>query len=312
LVLLMAGCRTAMAGAGHYHCHRTKNGFKDWADPLFDIQYVGAHLVTYDGHAMMHHLYTNSPADVKRTVFTGMLGIPRLFRVPVYTMHRFGNFLIGMLIRWWKFNKEPEPDNTEWPLVKHAQFFAVRFLMMAEFLWALHCGACFIWFAQFFVTLWWNQFLIVSSHDFEELQSKADLTPGQDWGIFQVKHSFDMSVTGNTYVDTFLTAGLGCHRVHHVLPYQGSGFANIVSMPAVREVSKEMGVPWMPTRNFVTDCLPILFRNYLVSPAQFPGIERRVYGGEGFSGFIKEHLDPEGWAWMWDMIYTGFVGEGSI
>lgn len=66
--------------------------------------------------------------------------------------------------------------------------------------------------------MWWNLFLIVSSHDFEEPTTKADLRPGQDWGIFQVANSLDMSVTGNEYIDTFLTAGLGCHRVHHLLP----------------------------------------------------------------------------------------------
>lgn len=62
-------------------------------------------------------------------------------------------------------------------------------------------------------------FLIVSSHDFEASETQADLTPGQDWGEYQVKNSFDMSVTGIPQVDCFLTAGLGCHRVHHVLPY---------------------------------------------------------------------------------------------
>jgi hypothetical protein len=44
------------------------------------------------------------------------------------------------------------------------------------------------------------------------------MAPGQDWGVFQVKNSFDMSVVGNQYIDIFLTAGLGTHRVHHVLP----------------------------------------------------------------------------------------------
>lgn len=39
-------------------------------------------------------------------------------------------------------------------------------------------------------------FLIVSSHDFEQSETQADLTPGQDWGEYQVKNSFDMSVTG--------------------------------------------------------------------------------------------------------------------
>jgi hypothetical protein len=61
-------------------------------------------------------------------------------------------------------------------------------------------------------------FLIVSSHDFEEERTKADLTPGQDWGVFQIDNSIDLNVIGNKFIDCFLTAGLGCHRVHHLLP----------------------------------------------------------------------------------------------
>lgn len=40
-----------------------------------------------------------------------------------------------------------------------------------------------------------------------------------DWGDFQIANALDMEVTGNAYIDCFLTAGLGTHRVHHVLPY---------------------------------------------------------------------------------------------
>ncbi len=101
--------------------------------------------------------------------------------------------------------------------------------MIGEFFFALYTGHLNVWIAQFCLVLWYNLFLIVSSHDFEESESAADLKPGQDWGVFQIQNSFDMSVVGNQYIDTFLTAGLGCHRVHHVLPGQRSGFANIVS-----------------------------------------------------------------------------------
>jgi len=127
-----------------------------------------------------------------------------------------------------------------------------------------------------------------------------------------VKNSFDMAVVGNKYVDIFLTAGLGTHRVHHVVPYQGSGFANIVSMPAVEEVSKEMGVPWERTRNFITERIPDIVSYYLLAPAQLPGLQRRIYGGHGLSGFVKEHLASEGFAAMYELITTGFSGEGSI
>ena len=99
-IILFTLTRTSLAGVGHYHCHRRKDGIADWGDALFDMQYVGANLILYDGHVLLHHLYTNSHADVKRTVFTGALDLPRLFRVPIYTLMRFGNFLTGMFIRW--------------------------------------------------------------------------------------------------------------------------------------------------------------------------------------------------------------------
>jgi len=312
LIPLMACVRTSLAGAGHYHCHRAKTGWWDWADMLFDIQYVGAHVVTYDGHVMLHHFYTNSPADVKRTAFTGLLTIPRLWRVPVNTIHRFGNFLTGMVIRWYYFNKEAEPQHSEWPLIKHVQFFAIRGLMYAEFAWALYYGAAVVWFGQFCMTLWWNLFLIVASHDFEESETQADLTPGQDWGTFQVKHSFDMYVTGSPWVDTFLTAGLGTHRVHHLLPYQGSGFANIVSQPTVKEVCEQSGMKWDRSRSFFAERLPTLANLFLLAPAQLPGIQRKVYGKPGVAGFLEEQVSPLGWKCIASLIYTGFMGEGSI
>ena len=78
--------RTSLAAIGHYHCHRRKDGITNWGDSLFDMQYVAATVVLYDGHVMIHHLYSNSPADVKRTLFTNALDLPVLWRVPVYTL----------------------------------------------------------------------------------------------------------------------------------------------------------------------------------------------------------------------------------
>ena len=54
-----------------------------------------------------------------------------------------------------------------------------------------------LWIAQFSLTVWWNLFLIVSSHDFDQEAAKAGEAPGHDWGKFQISISTDMSVTGN-------------------------------------------------------------------------------------------------------------------
>jgi hypothetical protein len=304
-VLLFVVTRTSLAAVGHYHCHRKKDGVADWGDGLFDMQYVGASLILFDGHVMLHHLYTNSPADVKRTVFTGMLELPRLWRVPVYTLHRFGNFLTGMFIRWGSIFREQ--NQSQAPLLKHLQFLAIRFLLVAEFFFCWATGYLGMWIAQFVLCLWWNLFLIVSSHDFEESETKADLTRGQDWGVFQVANSFDMSVVGNPYVDCFLTAGLGCHRAHHVLPAQRSGFANILSEPAVRKTCEEFGIAWKPTKNFVWHRLPGLFIFYMFAPARLAD-ER----GGGFLRFMKENLSLEGYRRIAHFVFFGFRGVGSI
>jgi len=56
-----------------------------------------------------------------------------------------------------------------------------------------------------------------------------------------------MSVTGNEYIDAFMTAGLGCHRVHHLLPGQKSGFSNCITKPIVRKIWEDEGFKWERT-----------------------------------------------------------------
>ncbi len=64
----------------------------------------------------------------------------------------------------------------------------------------------------------------------------------------------------------FLCAGLSPHRVHHVLPSQVSGFANIASEAAVREVCEEAGIAWERPRHLLTERFPSLMKHYLLSP----------------------------------------------
>jgi Ca2+/Na+ antiporter len=87
-----------------------------------------------------------------------------------------------MLIRW--INIRFDATRANWSALKHIQFLIVRFLLIGEFFFALFTGHLNIWVAQFCLVLWYNLFLIVSSHDFEESESAADLKPGQDWGVF--------------------------------------------------------------------------------------------------------------------------------
>jgi hypothetical protein len=55
LVLFFLVTRTSLAGVGHYHDHRKKDGVTDWGDVLFDIQYVGTAITAFDGHSYIHH-----------------------------------------------------------------------------------------------------------------------------------------------------------------------------------------------------------------------------------------------------------------
>lgn len=310
-IILFAITRTSMAAVGHYHCHRKKNGIADWGDFLFDMQYIGAGVIIYDGHVMLHHLYTNSQADVKRTVFTGMLELPRLWRIPIYTAQRFGQFLTGVFIRWAHTIKKENLFH-QWPILKHAQFLTVHAILVVEFMFCWATGHLWMWLGQFLLCMWWNLFLIVSSHDFEESESKADLSSGQDWAIYQIKNSFDMSVTGNRYIDCLLTAGLGSHRVHHVLPGQKSGFANILSEWAVRETCKEFNVPWLETKNFVVDRLPKLFRFYMFAPMRRRSKCSDVPGRSGFSAVIHEAFSWSAFKGVLSFVTLGFWGIGSI
>lgn len=54
-VIFFVMTRTSGASVGHYHTHRKKNGIADWGDALFDMQYVGASTVSFDGHVVGHH-----------------------------------------------------------------------------------------------------------------------------------------------------------------------------------------------------------------------------------------------------------------
>ncbi len=123
-------------------------------------------------------------------------------------------------------------------------------------------------------------------------------------GVDQLEHAHDLKVIGNRYVDCFLSAGLSSHRVHHVLPFQRSGFANIVTEDVLREESARSGVEWLPPKSFLTDRLPTLCCTYLLSPSR-PARERNW-------GLLREHLSPTAFKDSVNYVVAGFVGIGSV
>jgi hypothetical protein len=310
-VPLMAMLRISLSGAGHYLIHRPQVGLNKLFANVFDINYVPMAFVVTDGHTLMHHPYTQSDVDIKRNVFTAMLELPRYYRIPVHTVHKIGHVLTGMFVRTaeictlgLKFGVKDLYGSWQRSLPHYIGTFAMRLLLVGEFILFWVHGDIGVWFAQFILTLWISTFMIVASHDFEEEEAEADRNEDQDWAVLQIKNSYDLTMIGNKYIDCFLSAGLSPHRVHHVLPYQKSGFANIVSESIVREEAENVGIEWLPPKNFFSDRLPIMAKHYLFSPSRS--------AKEQHLTLLQEHIQPHALLTSVTYILKGFVGIGSI
>ncbi len=283
-VVIMVVTRTSLAGAGHYHLHRkwkqqrgTRRSFPI-GKALFDINYVGTSLIGSDGHVLLHHPYLGSGADVKKTFFDSMLRLHPALRVPGYTLHKLGICLTGLSFRAREISrferpKESRGDPAAIPDGGRADFWAIRAWILIEFAVCLATGYIVAWLVQFFVSLWFNTFLVVASHDFEESATEEELAKipeplRNDWAANQICLSYDLSVVGNRWIDLWLSAGLSPHRVHHVLPWQGSGFANLAVEDAVREVCAEAGIAWERPRSLIFERFPVVIKHYLLCPAR--------------------------------------------
>jgi fatty acid desaturase len=273
-VVIMVVTRTSLAGSGHYHLHRKWKDQSRYTMPigkaLFDINYVGTSLIGTDGHVLLHHPYMGSGADVKKTFFDGMLRLHPLLRIPGYTLHKLGICLLGLSLRARELARFERPRGKA-PL--RADFWFIRAWIVLEFAACLATGHIVAWLVQFILCLWFNTFLVVASHDFEESNAEAEIAVipeplRDDWAARQICLSYDLSVVGNRWIDLFLSAGLSPHRVHHVLPYQGSGFANLASEESVREVCAQVGIAWERPRNLIFNRFPAVMKHYLLCPVK--------------------------------------------
>lgn len=309
-VIGMVLLRSSLAGFGHYALHRAQRGMTRVFGNAFDMNYVALALVTADGHTLLHHPYTQSEVDIKRNVFTMMMRLPRLYRVPVHTVHKFGHMVTGMAVRvadvWritCKVGVEESYGSWRGALPHFLGSSGVRLLLLAELVAFALAGDVWAWVLQFVATVWISTFMVVASHDL----GKAAVCPADsdnDWGIDQLQHADDLKVIGNRYVDCFLAAGLSSHRVHHVLPFQRSGFANIATEDVLAEEAAKVGVPWLPAKSFLTDRLPKLCRTYLLSPSR--------QAEEQEWGFVREHCSAAAWKASAQYVLAGFVGIGSV
>jgi hypothetical protein len=100
----------------------------------------------FDGHVMLHHFYTTSGADIKKTVFTGVLTIPRLWRIPLFSLRRFASVQSGMILKVLLFFKQQYWDGIKGmefgmtPLLKKLEFFFFRLVLMSEFWFFYYTG----------------------------------------------------------------------------------------------------------------------------------------------------------------------------
>lgn len=309
-VIAMVLLRSSLAGFGHYALHRAQRGLNRVFNNAFDLNYVALSLVTADGHTLLHHPYTQSEVDIKKNVFTMMMRLPWLYRVPVHTIHKFGHMLSGMAIRivdvfriTRKVGVEESYGSWRAALPHFLGSAGVRLLLVSELVVFAIAGDFWPWALQFVATLWVSTFLVVASHEFED-DTQGGAVNGEDWGIDQLEHANDLTVIGNRYVDCFLSAGLSSHRVHHVLPFQRSGFANIVTEDVLREEAAKFGVEWLPAKGFITDRLPRLCRKYLLTPSR--------QAKERHWGFVREHCSPAALKASASYVVAGFVGIGSV
>jgi hypothetical protein len=240
-----------------------------------------------------------------------MMRLPRLLRVPVHTIHKFGHMVTGMPIRIVDVVRITRKIGVRaiygtWRnAIGHViGSSGLRLLLIGELVAFVAAGDFWAWAWQFVATLWLSTFLIVSSHDFEEDADEQPDTGTEDWGVHQLTEAYDLKVVGNRYVDCFLSAGLSSHRAHHVLPFQRSGFANIATEDVLREEAAKFGIQWLPAKSFVTDRLPKLARTYLLSPSR--------QAEEQQWGFIREHLSPMAWKASAAYAASGFAGLGSV
>src|SRR5215469_13744509 len=208
-----------------------------------------------------------------------MLRLHPVLRIPGYTLHKLGISLTGLPLRGreiTKFERHRPDTRSDKPFISdpiRADFWIIRAWIVAEFALCLATGYILAWLVQFFLTLWFNTFLVVASHDFEESGGEEDLSAipeplRHDWAAHQICLSYDLSVVGNRWIDVFLSAGLSPHRVHHVLPWQGSGFANLASEATVRSVCEQAGITWERPRNLIFERFPVVIRHYPLCPVK--------------------------------------------
>lgn len=318
---LMAMLKIALSGVGHYLLHRPQVGLNRVFANVFDINYVPLAMVQIDGHNLMHHPFIESKVDVKKNgTVSFFLELPRYYRIPLHTIHTVAHVLSGMFAQITivailsiqgklKERKTEGKDINVWPLGFPVEnfigAFGIHLLLLGELILFVINGDFIAWCGQFLLTLWLTTFFVLASHDFdEETTEKEPNWEEKDWAVLQIENSCDFTMIGNKYIDCFLSAGLGPHRVHHVLPQQKSGFANIISEDIVREEAAKVNVEWVQPKNFFFDRLPHLINHFLGAPSEMAKVRN--------FGVFQEHFHPQALKMCAMYVASGFTGFSGI
>lgn len=139
-----------------------------------------------------------------------------------------------------------------------------RFAVYAEMVFMIWNGCGWVWLASAMTTFWIMFFISSAPHDIEN--EVANNNGETDFALFQVEHSMDYEITGNVYIDAFLSGGVLPHAVHHLLPFQQSILANIASEPVVIEEYEKLGRKWPKKVNFWKQRVPTLLGAALLRP----------------------------------------------
>lgn len=246
------------------------------------------------------------PIKLNRDLVTLCRILSIVWRIPGYTLTKLGNMLFGNLARGVEMRFFDSLHSFE----IHPSFWVMRTILLGEFIGCYYTGNLHVWFCQFFLTLWLNTFLILASHEFEDYGAEQQ---GKDWGRFQVESSYDLVVFGNKWVDCLASAGLSSHRVHHVLPYQTAGFANIYCEEPLKKVMKDLGMTWEEPKNFWFDRVPFIFDLLLGSPVtvaktRLPKYDRKP----GVLPWVVEQLNPLGALEFVAFVLKGTIGIGNV
>ena len=306
-MLAISALRTSLAGAGHYYLHQPANWWTQILEQLFETNYVAVSCVQRDGHTILHHAHTKTAIDSKDLGTTGFVMLPLFYRFPAHTLHKLGQLVSGAFVRqcivfqemYNSFNwlSRPTTPRSSTPFtapkpLRVLTLFLARILFWIELGLFISASLFPLWLAQFVFCLWYNTAVLMANHDYhhpkplcktlalhEREGGKHDNgTDGndtkaarEDWAADQISCTSDLKVTGCRWVDVWLTAGLSPHRVHHLLPYQHSAYANLVSEAVVKKVCGKRGIEWLPPTNFWTTALPSFINNYMFVPAMlFP------------------------------------------